>query len=57
MESRNYRRTAATKGIPLDQVDEDWEFKKEELKRNPPCSWKNYTSFAQKKSPKRRGKQ
>ncbi|XP_057283526.1 ankyrin repeat domain-containing protein 66 isoform X2 [Pezoporus wallicus] len=57
VESRNYRRTAAMKGIPLDQVDEDWELKKEELKRNPPCSWKRYTSFAQKKSPKKREKQ
>ena len=45
------------KGIPLDQRDEDWELKKEELERNPPCSWENYTSPAPKKNRKKRGKQ
>lgn len=57
VESRNYRRTAAMKGIPLDQRDEDWELKKEELERNPPCSWENYASSAPKKNQKKRGKQ
>ncbi|NWS76026.1 ANR66 protein, partial [Crotophaga sulcirostris] len=53
VESRNYRRTAAMKGIHLDQRDEDWELKKEELERNPPCSSENYTSSAPKKSKKK----
>ncbi|NXI42460.1 ANR66 protein, partial [Galbula dea] len=60
VESRNYRRTAAVKGILLDQVDEDWELRKEELRRNPPWvwkEWKNYTSSATKKNQKKRGKQ
>ena len=42
------------KGIPLDQRDEDWELKKEELERNPPCSWENYTSSAPKKNRKKK---
>jgi len=57
VESRNYRRTAAMKGIPLDQRDEDWELKKELLERNPPYSRENYTSSAQKKNKKKRRKQ
>ncbi|NXG63813.1 ANR66 protein, partial [Hemiprocne comata] len=57
VESRNYQRTAAMKGIPLDQRDEDWELKKEELKRNPPCSQEDYTSCTQKKNFKKRMKQ
>lgn len=57
VESRNYRRTAAMKGIPLDQRDEDWELKKEELERDPPCSRENYPSSAQKKIEKKRRKQ
>ncbi|NXS57339.1 ANR66 protein, partial [Brachypteracias leptosomus] len=57
VESRNYRRTAAVKGIPLDQTDEDWELKKEELQRTLPCSWGNYTSSAPKKNQKKSSKQ
>ncbi|KAM6354760.1 ankyrin repeat domain-containing protein 66 [Podargus strigoides] len=56
-ESRNYRRTAAMKGIPLDQTDEDWELKKEELERNLLCSRENYTFSAQKKNNKKKRKQ
>ncbi|NXU57426.1 ANR66 protein, partial [Turnix velox] len=57
VESRNYRRTAAMTGIPLDQRDEDWELKKEEIKRNPPCSQEYYASPPQKKSKRKRRKQ
>ncbi|NXA13353.1 ANR66 protein, partial [Sapayoa aenigma] len=55
-ESRNYRRTAAKKGIPLDQRDEDWEHKKEELERNPPCFWESCTTSARTKNVKKKGK-
>ncbi|KFW78942.1 Ankyrin repeat domain-containing protein 66 [Manacus vitellinus] len=57
VESRNYRTTAAMKGIPLDQRDEEWEQKKEELGRNPPCFWENCTTSAPKKNGKKKGKQ
>ncbi|NXI63977.1 ANR66 protein, partial [Anseranas semipalmata] len=57
VESRNYRRTAAMKGIPLDQRDEDWELKKKEFERNPPYAQQNYTTSAQKKNRKKMGKQ
>ncbi|NXT76309.1 ANR66 protein, partial [Zapornia atra] len=57
VESRNYRRTAAMKGIPLDERDEEWEVKKEELKRNPPFFWENYTPCVPKKNEKKRRKQ
>ncbi|XP_061846072.1 ankyrin repeat domain-containing protein 66 isoform X2 [Colius striatus] len=55
-ESRNYRRTAALKGIALDQIDEDWELKKDSLQRNPPCSREKYTSCTQKKNQGKRKK-
>nr|XP_013811086.1 PREDICTED: ankyrin repeat domain-containing protein 66 isoform X2 [Apteryx mantelli mantelli] len=57
VESRNYRWTASMKGIHLDQRDEDWELKKEELERNSLCAQENYTACAQKKHRKKRGKQ
>ncbi|NXC40345.1 ANR66 protein, partial [Penelope pileata] len=57
VESRNYRRTAAMRGIPLDQVDEDWELKKEEFERNPPYARQNNTNSVQKKNQKKKGKQ
>lgn len=57
VESRNYRRKAAVRKIPLDQRDEDWELKKEELQRNPPCFWEKCTASIQKKNWKKKGKQ
>ncbi|NWW67429.1 ANR66 protein, partial [Ifrita kowaldi] len=57
VESRNYRRKAAVRKIPLDQRDEDWELKKEELQRNPPCFWEKCTASVQKKNGKKKGKQ
>ncbi|NWU13735.1 ANR66 protein, partial [Cephalopterus ornatus] len=56
VESRNYHRTAAMKGIPLDERDDDWERKKEELGRNPQCFWENCTTSAPKKNGKKKGK-
>ncbi|XP_051469406.1 ankyrin repeat domain-containing protein 66 [Apus apus] len=55
VESRNYQRTAAMKGIPLDWRDEDWELKKEELKGNPPCCQESCTSSTQKKKKLKKG--
>lgn len=57
VESRNYRQTAAMRGMPLDQVDEDWELKKEELERNPPCAQHSYATSVQKKTQRKRRKQ
>ncbi|XP_063279947.1 ankyrin repeat domain-containing protein 66 isoform X2 [Prinia subflava] len=57
VESRNYRRKAALRKIPLDQRDEDWELKKEELKKNPPCFWEKCTASIRKKNGKKKGKQ
>lgn len=54
VESRSYRQTATMRGMPLDQVDEDWELKKEELERNPPCAQRSYATSAQKMQRKRR---
>ncbi|XP_032039694.1 ankyrin repeat domain-containing protein 66 [Aythya fuligula] len=56
VESRNYLRTAAMKGIPVDQRDEDWELKKEEFKRNSSCARQNYKTSVQKKNRKKMGK-
>ncbi|NXN99962.1 ANR66 protein, partial [Rhinopomastus cyanomelas] len=55
-ESRSYRRAAATKGIPLDERDEDWELRKEELKRGALSSWESCTSSAPEKHGRRGGK-
>lgn len=57
VESRKYRQTAAMRGMPLDQVDEDWELKKEELERNPPCAQRSNAASAQKKVQRKRRKQ
>ncbi|XP_031460792.1 ankyrin repeat domain-containing protein 66 [Phasianus colchicus] len=57
VESRNYRQTAVMRGMPLDHVDEDWERKKEELERNPPCAQRSYATSAQKKMQRKRRKQ
>eukprot|EP00076_Gallus_gallus_P020086 XP_015140655.1 ankyrin repeat domain-containing protein 66 isoform X1 [Gallus gallus] len=57
VESRKYRQTAAMRGMPLDQVDEDWELKKEELERNPPCARRSNAASAQKKVQRKRRKQ
>ncbi|OXB53143.1 UNVERIFIED_CONTAM: hypothetical protein H355_004490 [Colinus virginianus] len=57
VESRDYRRTAAMRGVPLDQVDEDWELKKGELERNLACARRGYTTPAQKKTQRKRRKQ
>ncbi|XP_065586518.1 ankyrin repeat domain-containing protein 66 isoform X2 [Cyrtonyx montezumae] len=57
VESRDYRRTAAMRGVPLDMVDEDWELKKEELERNLACARRGYTTHAQKKTQRKRRKQ
>ncbi|XP_021248719.1 ankyrin repeat domain-containing protein 66 [Numida meleagris] len=58
VESRAYRRMAAMRGVPLDQVDEDWELKKEELERNPACAWRSRAAAsAQKKMERKRRKQ
>ncbi|XP_071598222.1 ankyrin repeat domain-containing protein 66 isoform X1 [Heliangelus exortis] len=54
VESRSYLRTAAMKGITLDQRDEDWELKKEELERNLPSSQENYMTSPQKKNKKKK---
>ncbi|XP_015715421.1 ankyrin repeat domain-containing protein 66 [Coturnix japonica] len=55
-ECRNYRQAAAVSGMPLDQVDEDWELKKEELMRNPPCARHSCATSAQKKIQRKRRK-
>ncbi|XP_016153093.1 PREDICTED: ankyrin repeat domain-containing protein 66 isoform X3 [Ficedula albicollis] len=57
VESRNYHRKAALRKIPLDQRDEDWELKKEDLRKNPPCFWEKCTASIQKKNRKKKGKQ
>ncbi|NXL22224.1 ANR66 protein, partial [Setophaga kirtlandii] len=57
VESRNYRRKASLRKIPLDQRDEDWELKKEELKKNPPCFWEKCTASILKKNGGEKGKQ
>uniref|UniRef100_A0A8C3Q2Y1 Ankyrin repeat domain 66 n=1 Tax=Chrysolophus pictus TaxID=9089 RepID=A0A8C3Q2Y1_CHRPC len=57
VESRNYRQTAVMRGMPLDHVDEDWERKKEELERNPPCAQRSYATSAQKNMQRKRRKQ
>ncbi|KAL2306949.1 hypothetical protein Nmel_004898 [Mimus melanotis] len=54
VESRNYHRKAALRKIPLDQRDEDWELKKEELQKNPPCFWEKCMTSIQKKNRKKR---
>ncbi|XP_019376534.1 PREDICTED: ankyrin repeat domain-containing protein 66 isoform X2 [Gavialis gangeticus] len=50
VECRNYRLTAARKGIQLDQTDEDWEHKKEELKKAIPCTQKKHAHCPQQKN-------
>ncbi|XP_030411151.1 ankyrin repeat domain-containing protein 66 isoform X3 [Gopherus evgoodei] len=50
VECRDYCLEAGLKGIQLDQTDEDWELKKEELEKNTPCAQAKYTCSTQKKN-------
>nr|XP_048701638.1 ankyrin repeat domain-containing protein 66 [Caretta caretta]XP_048701640.1 ankyrin repeat domain-containing protein 66 [Caretta caretta] len=50
VECRDYRLVAGLKEIQLDQTDEDWELKKEELEKNTPCVQAKSTLSTQKKN-------
>nr|XP_006120743.1 ankyrin repeat domain-containing protein 66 [Pelodiscus sinensis] len=50
VECRDYRVMAGLKGIQLDQTDEDWELKKEELEKKTPHAQAKYTLSTQKKT-------